>query len=248
MKREIDITMLMDSYTDNEFNIGGEAGVEADKVVSAVLPQVKQKKKVKPLFKVIAAAAAAVVLAGAAAAATLAVSSFTTATNLKVTGTYNYVHTDLSEEIVPIRVEEGNRLIFTAGGDHIDITDLVDENTPYIYRYTNEMGYECYVIVGGAAGNYGYADVYTVGMGRWDADLTNAETPKEQHIVIPDGAHFDSDEEVFAAFAEARRSELQPWYNNALDRLDVHPMFTGSTPSLDPVEFNKSIGYVFPEE
>lgn len=247
--KEYKISEIMEDYTDNEFFVEGEQTVDTEKAVSELLGQVKSKKKrIKPLFKVLIAAAAAVVLTGAATAATIAVSSFTTATNLKVTGTYNNVHTDLSEEIVPIRVEEGNRLIFTADGDYTDITDLVDENTPYIYRYINDMGYECYIIVGGAAGNYGYADVYTVGMGRWDAELTNVGTPKEQHIVIPDGAHFDSDEEVFAAFAEARRSERQPWYNNAIDELGIAVMFSGCTPTLDPVEFNKSIGYVFPVE
>ena len=246
--KEYKISELMENYTDNEFFVEGEQTVDTEKAVRELVGQVKPKRRVKPLFKVLAAAAAAVVPAGAAAAATIAVSSFTTATNLKVTGTYNNVHTDLSEEIVPIRVEEGNRLIFTADGDYTDITDLVDENTPYIYRYTNEMGYECYVIVGGAAGNYGYADVYTVGMGRWDADLTNASTPEEQHIVIPDGTHFDSEEELTAAYEEVFRSEYQPWYNNALDELGVQPMFTSLTPTLDPVEFNKSIGYVFPVE
>lgn len=248
MKTKLDITKIMDDYTDNEFFVEGEQAVDTEKAVNELLAQVKPKKKMKPIFKALIAAAAAAVLAGTAAAATIAVSSFTTATNLKVTGTYNDVHTDLSEEIVPIRVEEGNRLIFTAGGDYTDITDLVDENTPYIYRYINDMGYECYVIIGGAAGNYGYVDLYTVGMGRWDADLTNAGTPKEQHIVIPDGTHFDSEEEVAAAFEEVFRSERQPWYNNALDELGVKPMFSHMTPTLDPVEFNRSIGYVFPDE
>ena len=246
--KEYKISEIMEDYTDNEFFVEGEQTVDTEKAVSELLGQVKsRKKRIKPLFKVLIAAAAAVVLAGAATAATIAVSSFTTATNLKVTGTYNNVHTDSSEEIVPIRVEEGNRLIFTADGDYTDITDLVDENTPYIYRYINDMGYECYVIVGGTAGNYGYVDLYTVGMGRWDADLTNARTPEEQHIVIPDGTHFDSEEECDAAYEEVFRSERQPWYSNALDELGVDVMFSRWT-VLDPIEFNESIGYVFPVE
>ena len=234
--KKIDITELMDSYTDNEFNIGGEAGAEADKVVSAVLPQVKQRKRVKPLFKVIAAAAA--VLAGSAAAVTAIVNShFTSLTNLEISygGEFDGLSIDVTDAVVPINVETGNRLIFTANGEHIDITDLVDENTPYIYAYVNADGDDCYIIVGGAAGDYGYADLFHYGTeGQWYSAGQNAAMPIDRQ------AEFESHE----AFV---RSWYKPWYAAALDRLSLWDTHEGyGEDHVDPVEFNKSIGYIYP--
>ncbi len=58
----------------------------------------------------------------------------------------------------PVEVRDG-RLWFTADGQEVDITDLVDEDTPYIYIITLEDGGLDYVIAGGTPENYGYAEV-----------------------------------------------------------------------------------------
>ena len=166
-KREIDITELMDSYTDNEFNIMGEAGVDAENIVSTVLPQVKQKKKVKPLFKVLIAAAAAVVLAGAATAAGfIGKGVFTTATNLEfgydVGEHYTFISIDLTNAVPPVKLEDG-RLYFTLDGMHKDITELVDRTTPFIYSYTNpETNRPIHIIVGGDPDKYAFVELMKV--------------------------------------------------------------------------------------
>ena len=182
-KREIDITELMDNYTDNEFNIGGEAGAEADKVVSAVLPQVKQRKRVKPLFKVIAAAAAAVVLAGAATAAAVIINSgtFTTANG----GESSYELYSDGTGVVTIvigmddfLVKENDKLYFAIDGKRADITDIIDPYTPYIYTYETEGNSKpVHIIVGGTPEHYAYVqlayyeDIGWSGVGCFDNTL-----------------------------------------------------------------------------
>ena len=168
MKREIDITELMDSYTDNEFNIGGETGVEAEKVVSAVLLQVKQKKKMKPKFKVlIAAAAAAIVLAGGATAAGfISKGAFTTATNMEygydIGEDYVNEYIDFRNAVPPAELEDG-RVYFTLDGAHTDITELIDRTTPYIYSYTNaETRQPIHIVVGGEPENYAFVELVKV--------------------------------------------------------------------------------------
>lgn len=175
-KREIDITELMDSYTDNEFNIGGEAGVEAEKVVSAVLPQVKQKKKVKPLFKVlIAAAVVAVCVIGGTAAAianpVIMTGRFITPTGTefeyKVDGNGAYDVVTRGDTVMPIKSEDG-KLYFVLNGESVDVTDIIDRETPYIYSYDiDENEKPGYIIVGGTPEEYGYVELYYVEEAGW---------------------------------------------------------------------------------
>ena len=265
-KREIDITELMDSYTDNEFNIVGEAGVDAENIVSAVLPQVKQKKKVKPLFKMlIAAAAAAAVLAGGATAADIVIKGgYTTSTGIDVSyefgenhGSWHISHGE--GEI--LRVEEGNRLMFVADGQYIDITDLVDENTPYIYSYENSRGDACYIAAGGAAGDYGYVSLVPIPMSEdyvgWDENGYNVQVPREQWKEYPaDIVVYDDDEmkeekweAYYKAVDEAKRSWFKPWCLAAFEETGVWGSINGYGENVAPdyiVEFNESIGYVYP--
>ena len=176
MKKEIDITMLMDSYTDNEFNIGGEAGVEAEKVVSAVMPQVKTKKKIKPLFKVLmasaAAAAAAIVGVTVASSSLVGHARFTTALGVRVDydftekwegdDIYIYGHSfSYWPEDLKYPVEEiDGRLYFTADGQNEDITDLIDRKTPYIYTYiVPQTSLPVHIIVGGEGDELSYVEL-----------------------------------------------------------------------------------------
>ena len=183
MKKEIDITMLMDSYTDNEFNIGGEAGVEAEKVLSAVMPQVKTKKKIKPLFKVLMASAAAAlaIIAGVTVVSSSLIGNahFTTALGARVDYEYGekweggdiYTHTNsFSYWPVDLKypIEEINgRLYFTADGQNVDITDTIDRETPYIYTYTvPQTSLPVHIIMGGDPGEVAYVElIYFEGYG-----------------------------------------------------------------------------------
>ena len=255
MKTKLDITKIMDDYTDNEFFVEGEQAVDTEKAVNELLAQVKPRKKMKPVFKVLIAAAAAAVLAGTAAAATLVVSKqFTTPTNLVVFDSNGTTDIDITLYVaqidIPIKVEEGNRLIFTAGGEHTDITDLVDENTPYIYPYVNTEGDTCYIIVGGAKGDYGYAELFPYSHNeKWFSYGRNSKNPYELQIKIPDGTEYASFEEMMEAVNEMKRSCYKPWYLTALDSLGLWDKREGHCEDgEDPVEFNKSFGYVYPDE
>lgn len=63
----------------------------------------------------------------------------------------------------PAEVRDG-RLWFIADGQEIDITDLVDENTPYIYARTDvDSGERGYIIVGGTPENFGFAEYTQIG-------------------------------------------------------------------------------------
>lgn len=213
--KKIDITELMDNYTDNEFNIGGEAGVEADKVVSAVLPQVKQRKKVKPLFKVIVAAAAAVVLAGTAVGVTAGVGHFfhtPTGTYIEYHNVENYpsalsVKFDTNSEISPIELRDG-KLWFICDGQEIDLTGLIDEETPYIYTYENEdSGENSYVVVGGTVEEYGYANIFTINDDRWNTvEATGTAATYDGHTLYM--AMWDK--------------TYYKWFLNALEQLDIN--------------------------
>lgn len=65
--------------------------------------------------------------------------------------------------VSPAEVRDG-RLWFIADGQDIDITDLVDENTPYIYPRTDlSSGERGYIIVGGTPENFGFAEYTQIG-------------------------------------------------------------------------------------
>ena len=56
-----------------------------------------------------------------------------------------------------IALEEG-RLWFVAGEERVDVTDLVDEETPYVWTQWMEDGSLHYIIVGGTPEDYGWSE------------------------------------------------------------------------------------------
>ena len=240
--KEFEITELMREYTDDEFNIEGENAADTDKVLNSVMLQVKPKKKVKPLFKALIAAAAAVVLAVTATAATIVISGgYKTATGLDVSywaeGDYSgwSISSNGEHPVAPIELDENNRLVFTADGQNVDITDLVDDNTPYIYSYTNSEGNACHVVVGGVLGDYGYIDLIPIqlqdGSVGWN--------------VIGHNTHV-SDEPL----EEEPRNKFSPWCIAALDQLDIWDDITCITENpYDPTsDVEYGFGYIFNAE
>lgn len=64
------------------------------------------------------------------------------------------------EEAAPLTVEDG-RLWFAADGEKIDITDKVDESTPYIQERTDpSTGNKGYVVAGGTLEDFGWVELF----------------------------------------------------------------------------------------
>ena len=167
MNKEIKITELMRDYTDDEFGIEGENAADTEKVVEKVMAKVKPKRTTRTSwFKVLIAAAALVCLMGATAANGF---FFTTTSGESIAyyigwdGMVHYEgtsHLDGTEALSRVVRLENGRLYFVADGGKTDITDLIDEETPYIYKLhdlpADKPNCENYIIVGGTPKQYGF--------------------------------------------------------------------------------------------
>lgn len=132
----------------------------------------------------------------------------------------------------PIAEEDGRLwLTIKDGEQHIDITDLVDADTPYIYDNTDpETGYRDYLIVGGTPGDYGWVEYYEVednsfaGTGRntyteyatidgvtYTLDeLTPEQRERTEHYV------WNNDEGVKIELVN------RPWHDAAIEQLGIY--------------------------
>ena len=181
MKR-LTISSLMDEYQDNEFfpQGGNAADPEAVKrrVLASAKAPAKREKRMPAKRKALLAgalAAAMVVLVGA---------GFPQKVYQLATGTLSFTEDAISRTISyeshvsPIELEDG-RLYFVLDGQRTDVTDLIDENTPYIYDAGDpEQDMVYYLILGGTPEHYGAF----------------------QWITVPNP--FTSDEERFASIAD----------------------------------------------
>lgn len=124
----------------------------------------------------------------------------------------------------PITVENG-RLWFDADGQKVDVTDKMDENTPYIYERTDpKTGNKGYVVLGGTVDNYGWAEFFLADDGACSMLGNNAW----EYMVPIDGKDIPMSE-----LTEAQRDMLnadggismvtvnQPWLDAALAQLDL---------------------------
>lgn len=136
-KKQIEISKLMDSYTDDEFNIEGTESARLSEVRNKVMEQVQNKKHLK-LSKKILIIAAAVVGVSAITAATLPYGFFKSQTG----GEYGFREygTDISEptgnEVPPYTVRD-DRVYLTVNDENVDITDKIGEDRFYFYQYTD---------------------------------------------------------------------------------------------------------------
>ena len=174
--KELKISQLMDDYVDNEVCIEGETLVDNEELKGLVLGQAETKRKVKPLFKGLIVAAVAACLVGVAGASTIAVISSKYTSVLGSEIEYNLqaypdrwqIWTVGLDRILPVTME-AERLFFNADGEKSDITDIINENTPYIHKSVNAEGYPCWQITGGTLDDYGYLEIYQNSEG-WKAD------------------------------------------------------------------------------
>ena len=244
MKNEIKISRLMDTYTDNEFFIQGESEVNMDTVKNNVIEKAAgTKRRIKPLVKVlIGVAAAAILAAGATASRIVTRGGYTTPTGISLNywwseGEWSGDMSIAEDREHPIKVEEGNRLMFVADGQHIDITDLVDENTPYIYTYKNSAGDDCYIVVGGAAGDYGYIEMLPYMVEEDGEDIVVwMEQGWNSHLAEP--AYHDTD---------PHRPWFKQWCLAAFDELGIWSEIRGWGENVW-FELNETTRYGYPAE
>lgn len=154
MKR-IDLFQLMNAFQDEEFEPEEECFVDENKVKETVLTQVRQKKRKGRKVLVLAAAlAACLALAGWSYGEQIIHLLSGGQVIRGGTGGAGYGTVIMSDGYdengnpTIISLEDG-RLWFVAGGQRVDVTDQVDEETPYVYTATDEEGNLHYIIVGG---------------------------------------------------------------------------------------------------
>lgn len=160
MKR-LRISELMDEYVDNEFFPQGGRTADVEAVKARVLAQAAPAKKRrmprrKKLLLAAALAAVAVVLVGA---------GFPYIQHQLANGALTYEQTGDGRitslvHYGPVMYLENGRIFFTQDdGQSVDVTDLISEETPYIYDGSDlSSGMTYYIIVGGTPDHFGYLE------------------------------------------------------------------------------------------
>ena len=159
MKR-LKISKLMDEYTDTEFFPTGGNAVSTEAVKARVLASanVQTKKKQMPRRKKVLLAAAL-----AAAMVLLMAAGYPYFRYQLVKGSLTFGQEadgkfiSYLESCTIMEVEDGRLFFATEDGQRLDITDLVSEETPYIYDGSDpDAGLTYYIIMGGTPESYGW--------------------------------------------------------------------------------------------
>lgn len=192
--KKLEISRLMDAYTDETYEPKEEAFVNQERIKEAVLGTVKKKRYT----------VRKVVVLAAALAACLALVGFTWGEQIiqlmsggqviigqtGIGGGYGTVTMsdgyDEQGNPTVIALEEG-RLWFVADGQRLDVTDQVDDETPYVHTAVDEQCNLHYWIVGGTPEDYGWFEGVTLpdgsggggGVPHSRTDLTQAEKLEE---------------------------------------------------------------------
>lgn len=131
----------------------------------------------------------------------------------------------------PLTAENG-RLWFETDGQKTDVTDLMDENTPYIYERTDPAtGNKGYVVLGGTLDDFGWAEFFLaendgvcsmVGENAFDymVPIDEREIPLDELT----GAQRDM---LIADGGISMRAVNRPWLDAALARLGLEAHFVG---------------------
>lgn len=123
----------------------------------------------------------------------------------------------------PIVLEDG-KLWFVNGGERTDLTGLIDGGTPYIYEHTDpSTGNKGYVIVGGTADNFGWAEFFQADDGTGSLQGSNYA---DSYLTI-DGVRqpsYQLSEELVDKLNNDPSYELHnvnyPWFQAAMNQLD----------------------------
>lgn len=125
----------------------------------------------------------------------------------------------------PIVLEDG-RLWFVANGERLDLTELVDEETSYLYTSQEENSHLThYVAMGGTAEDFGWAEwlqegdtlVPTISVNTWEALwLYEGELYDPEKLTPELQAAWEAEGETHTG-----QQVYKGWYLNALDRLGL---------------------------
>lgn len=164
-RQQIEISKLMNSYIDDEFNIEGKAAANVRAVKNRVMEQVGSKKHLKLGRKTIMIAAAAAV-AGIMTAAVLPYGILQGQSGMVQFEFYekksDIKNLEVYSEEKPYTLENG-KVYFTADSQHIDITDYIEKGENYYYQYTDEDNqgdkYIRILAVGGDIDDLAYGEI-----------------------------------------------------------------------------------------
>ncbi len=98
-------------------------------------------------------------------------------------GAIAHVQIDTSKESSLFVKEDGRLYLHNADtGEKIDLTDLLSETEPYIYSSEDSEGSTHYLIIGGTADNYGYAEFIRDAEGLWQGGYSSNAAEQEWFI------------------------------------------------------------------
>ena len=162
--KKLEISRLMDTYLDEEFGPKEELLVDQEAVKKAVFGTVK-KKRITPRKTLALAAALAACLALVGFAWGERIIQLMSGGQVTIGNGYGTVTMsdgyDQQGNPTVIALEEG-RLWFVAGGQRLDVTDQMDEQTPYVHTLLDGEGNLHYWILGGTAEDYGWFEGVTL--------------------------------------------------------------------------------------
>ena len=186
-----------------------------------------QKRRMPKVRTMILAAALAVgALLSIAAGLPARVYNFANGDQVRVMPDITYASMTVGGgEAAPVKAEDG-RLWLEVDGQRLDITDKVDENTPYIYERTDPAtGEKGCVVVGGTVENFGWIEYFIV-----DGEMKVGSGCNYFSLIeFPDGnadeggegstVSIVNGEEVIEVSGVTGRIVNRPWYEAALAQL-----------------------------
>lgn len=218
------------------------SGHKKEEIMEQLEMNKTQKRRMPKVRTMILAAALAVgCVLSIAAGLPARVYNFATGGQIyMVPGTSEVSMTIGGDEAAPIKAEDG-RLWLEADGQRLDITDMVDENTPYIYERTDPVtGEKGLMIVGGTVENFGWIEYFIMdgniqagsGNNYFDcltelpdgSEVSIFDLTDEQREQLADEGNkisFVKDGEVNEDSGITGRVVNRPWYEAALDQLGL---------------------------
>ena len=153
MLRKIEIAHMMDAYEEEEFAPEEEALVDPQRVRTAVMGRVRRGRTRRILLTAAVLAACGLAQPG----------DVVLLNGGQVTIGAGYGTVQMSdgydEQGNPVILSlEQDRLWLVARGQRLDVTDQVDEKTPYVDTWWDEEDTLHYVIVGGTTEDYGWVE------------------------------------------------------------------------------------------